>query len=456
MLRRAAAAVLACWTAIGGTSAHTHDGFGPGAVLPGSAAWSQRSSAPASNDGEIAAFKQRTRTPGADAQAWIGLGNALMQRSRETPDAASYAQAKAAFREALAIAPVNTQAMLGLAWAHNSAHEFAEGERWAQRALAFDPRSPDAHALLGDAAVELGDYEAAFEHYQAALDLRPSLASYSRAAHLLWLTGDAQRARWLMQKAIDAGGPYRENIAWCRAELALMLFHGGALVLAEQHASAALTEAPDNPHVLATMGRIEAARGNYAQAIEHYARAADLLPHHDALVGLGDLYALMGRHDDAERIYAQIIALHRAAEANDPTGTTQPQPQGNVRLARFLADHDRGLDRALLEAEAAYRNYRNVLVADTLAWAYYKLGRYGDARTMIGEALEWNTPDASILFHAGMIHLGLGDAAGARTYLHRALNLNPRFHPGQAAVAARILETLAAQPSTNSGAAASN
>jgi tetratricopeptide (TPR) repeat protein len=401
---------------------------------------------------------QRTRTPGADAQAWIGLGNALMQRSRETPAAASYAQAKAAFREALAIAPVNTQAMLGLAWAHNSAHEFDEGKRWAQRALAFDPQSPDAHALLGDAAVELGDYEAAFEHYQAALDLRPSLASYSRAAHLLWLTGDAQRARWLMQKAIDAGGPYRENTAWCRAELALMLFHAGALVLAEQHASAALTEAPDNPHVLATMGRIEAARGNYAQAIEHYARAADLRPHHDALVGLGDLYALMGRHDEAERIYAQIIALHLSADATDSAGNEKPQGEraGHVQLARFLADHDRDLDRAVAQAEAAYREYPNVFVADTLAWAYYKSGRYAQARTAIAAALRWNTPDAGILFRAGMIHLQLGDSARARNYLYRALNLNPQFHPEQAAIAARTLETLAARPGAAQGASTSN
>ena len=94
-------------------------------------------------------------------------------------------------------------------------------------------------------------------------------------------------------------------------------------------------------------------------------------------------------------------------------------------------------------------------MADTLAWVYYKLERYAEARTAIQEALRWNTPDASILFHAGMIHLRLGDSVRARNYLYRALNLNPQFHPEQAVVATRMLETLAAQgPHAGEGASA--
>ena len=73
-----------------------------------------------------------------------------------------------------------------------------------------------------------------------ALDLAPNLASYSRAAHLLSLTGDVRKALWLMQKAIDAGGPYPENAAWCRAELARMLLQNGAVLPAAQQAEQAL------------------------------------------------------------------------------------------------------------------------------------------------------------------------------------------------------------------------
>ena len=57
---------------------------------------------------------------------------------------------------------------------------------------------PTAFSTASDAALEMGDYEAAFEHYQKMMDLRPNLASYSRGAHLLYLTGDVRKATWLM------------------------------------------------------------------------------------------------------------------------------------------------------------------------------------------------------------------------------------------------------------------
>ncbi len=70
-----------------------------------------------------------------------------------------------------------------------------------------------------------------------------------------------------MQKAIGAGGPYAENTAWCPAELARMLLHSGAVVLAEQEAARALEIAPLNHHVLAVMGKVKTARKNYKEAI---------------------------------------------------------------------------------------------------------------------------------------------------------------------------------------------
>ncbi len=162
------------------------------------------------------------------------LGDALMQRARETGNLSDYQEAKSAFQAALAINPKNSAAMAGMAWVHGSLHEFDASIQWALRAIALDPQNPDAYGLLGDAAVERGDYDAAFELYQKMLDIRPDLASYSRGAHLLFVTGDILAATALMEKAIAAGSPFVENIAWCRAELARMHMSTGALVKAEK------------------------------------------------------------------------------------------------------------------------------------------------------------------------------------------------------------------------------
>jgi tetratricopeptide (TPR) repeat protein len=439
---------------LGGSSgAQAHEEALPQAVqadqTPSRAATGDRDAA---SDRAIDRWTRSTTANPDDAHAWMNLGNALMQKSREQPRPALFDRAETAFRNALSKATNHAEALVGLAWVHNTRHEFDEGIDYARQAIAADPRVPDAHALLGDAAVELGDYDEALDHYQQALDLAPNLSSYSRAAHLLWLTGDTRKARWLMQRAIAAGGPYAENTAWCRAELALMSFHSGALLAAEQEVDAALRGTPNHPHVLSVAARIKAARKHYETAVDLYRRALAQGAESGTLVALGDVLSLLGKKDEAEAQYQRFIDLQGADAAahshGDSPAHVHPPGEGNAQLARFYADHDRNLPTALREAEAAYKTYKNVFVADTLAWCYYKNGRQGDARRTIRQALRWHTPDAGILFHAGMIHAAAGDKPGAQKYLYQALSLNPNFHPVQAGVAAETLRGLGATPAS--------
>lgn len=111
--------------------------------------------------------------PGKDADSYSRRGDSLMQKSRETMDIRLYEEAESAYERALAIDPNHEAAMVGLAWVHNSEHDFDGGRMWAEKALLLNPALPDAYALLGDAAVELGNYDEAFDHYQKAMDLRP-------------------------------------------------------------------------------------------------------------------------------------------------------------------------------------------------------------------------------------------------------------------------------------------
>jgi tetratricopeptide (TPR) repeat protein len=196
------------------------------------------------------------------------------------------------------------------------------------------------------------------------------------------------------------------------------------------------------------MGQIKAAREDYPAAIDHYRRAIAVTANPDALVALGDLYTLTGQRDAAERCYARVVATLTAHASGHGQGGSRAHshPHGGARLARFYADHERHLDDALREAEAAYGESPNVFVADTLAWCYYQNGRYDEARKTIHEALKWKTPDANLLFHAGMIYAQSGDRPAAQKYLYRALSLNPRFHIQNAEVAAQTLAALSASP----------
>src|SRR5215831_13409634 len=382
-------------------------------------------------DQAIERLSARTRQHRDDPSGWTALADAFMQKARETADSAYYRRAELAFERARALDATDVSATLGLSQVYGARHEFEKSIEWARRVLTLDARNAGAYGLLGDAALELGDYEAATEHYQQMLDLHPDISSYSRSAHLLFVTGDARRAAWLMDRAIKAGAGYAENTAWCRAQLALMHLGTGNLLAAEQVVEQAIGLTPANYHVLFAQGRVRTARKNYAGAIESYRRASAIAPQHEVVVALGQLYVVIGDRSSADKQWAVVETIDKLNKANGVLG--------DLPLARFLADLDRRLPEALAIAQAEYKRRPNVFAADALAWAYYKNGRYAEAKRAIAKALAQRTPDASFLFHAGMIHAKLGDRVTAQLYLAQALSVNPSFNPLDAPVAEAML-----------------
>ncbi|HLK61039.1 MAG TPA: tetratricopeptide repeat protein [Chthonomonadaceae bacterium] len=368
----------------------------------------------------IAKWMEKARTDANSAPAWVNLGDALMQKVRETSDFAYYSHAEAAYHQALVCNPNNTDAMAGLAWVYGGRHSFDKSVEWANRALALDGANNIAYGIIGDAEVELGDYDAAFDHYQKMLNLRPDLASYSRGAYLLYVTGDLRKGRWLMGKAIEAGGPFAENTAWCRSRLALMLFSDGNMLAAQQVLNTGLKAAPNNMHLLAMMGRVKTAMHDYPAAIEFYRKANAVAPDHNTLAALADLYRLTGNNAEAEKQEEALEELHTRNQVNGI--------HDHMQIAQFYSDHARNPVEAVRLAEE-HKNSKNVFEADILAWCYYQNGQYNEAKEAITRALSRRTPEAKFLYHAGMIYAKLGEVGTARTYLYQALSLNPQFSP---------------------------
>jgi tetratricopeptide (TPR) repeat protein len=386
-----------------------------------------------SSDDEINNASAAAKEKPGDA-TWTRLGDAYMQKGRETADVSYYGRAEGAYRKALASNPRSANALVGMGWVNGGRHEFEQSIDWAKKALAIDPNRADAYGLLGDAAVEMGDYEKAFDHYQKMLDLRPDISSYSRGAHVLFLTGDIRKATLLMTKAIGSGAPFAENTAWCRAQWALMQFAQGSYLSASQLLTEALRAAPGNYHLLAAMGKVKAAMKDYDAAIDYYKRAEAVVPQHEVVVALGDLYTLQGKTQEAAAQYALVDVIHKLYRANGVIG--------DIQVAQFFADHDRNLQEAVRLAEAEYSTRPNVYVADTLAWCYYKTGRIAEAQKMIAKALSQNTPEAIFLYHKGAIYAKAGDYAHAKTALYQALSISPDFHPLAAPVAEKMIRDL--------------
>jgi tetratricopeptide (TPR) repeat protein len=390
-------------------------------------------SARTTSDEEIDKVSAITRSRPTDA-AWSRLGDAYMQKARETMDLSYYQRAEASYRKSLAVNPRYANALVGMAWVLSGRHEFEQSIEWANMALKEEPNRADAYGLLGDGATEMGDYDSAFEHYQQMLDLKPDIASYSRAAHLLFITGGFRKATLLMSKAIGSGGAYPENKAWCIAQMALLDFAQGGYVPAEQLLNAGLKDTPNNYHLLAAMGKVKAAERDFPAAIEFYKRAQEMVPQHDVVVALGDLYTIEGRTEEAKKQYALVDFVRKLNKANGVTG--------DLQMAQFLADHDLDLEEALRLAETEYKTRPTVYGADTLAWCYYKNGRIQEARKYSAKALSQDTPEAMFLYHRGMILAKAGDIGGARKTLYQALSQNPYFDPLGATVAMQKVQEL--------------
>ena len=383
-----------------------------------------------------AAAAAKVKIAPASAPAWVELGDALAQELRDTANQTFYDHAEAAYREALRLAPMKPEAMTGLAWVFGGRHQFDESIAWANKALAARADIPEAYGIIGDAELELGHYDDAEEHYQKMMDLRPDLSSWSRGAHLLWITGNKSKAMWLMERAIKAGAPYAENTAWCRARLAMMLYNDGALLPAAQVLESALAAGTQNTHILLAAARIATAREDMESAKKHYSRILENGNNHDALAGLGDIAAAAGRKDEAEKFYLEVEALHTSHAA---TGV-----HDHMAMAKFFADHDRNPVEALRLAEQA-KLTKNVQEADTLAWVYLKNGDTASAVAAMKRALSRGTPDAELRYHAGMIAAAAGDRVSAQKHLQAALSFNSRFSLLQAPVAAKTLDSLGSQ-----------
>jgi pentatricopeptide repeat protein len=373
-----------------------------------------------------------------DFIAFNKLAGYYLLRLRETGDLTWLELATRAARSSLKAIPAeqNPGGLSALIQAEFAAHEFAPARDHAEQLAKIEPGKGYPYLLLGDALVELGDYERARSAFRE-MERRGSadVAGRTRLARMAALGGDTARAERLYTEAlafaVEMVPPSRETVAWCRWQLGETAFGVGDYDQAEKHYRDSLTTFPDYYRALAGLGRAMAAKGDLNGAIEQYERAIRILPDPAFVAALGDLYQIAGRTKEAEAQYALCEQMAKISRASGQLY--------NRQLALFYADHDLKSDEAYQLAKREYEARGDIYGADALAWAALKAGKIDEAQKMIKEALRLGAQDAKLFYHAGMIARASGDRRAARDYLQRALKLNPQFDPRQAQVAKQAL-----------------
>ncbi|MGI8744846.1 MAG: tetratricopeptide repeat protein [Bryobacteraceae bacterium] len=385
-------------------------------------------------DDRILFYQKIVTTNPKNVHYKIWLAGAYVQKMRETTDFTYINRAAGLLDTVLSADPGNYEALRLQAMVQLEYHQFSKAVESSQALIGMKPGDPWNYGILGDAFIEIGDYEKAADAFQKMADIRPDLSSYNRAAHYHFLNNDVKGAIDLMKRAVSAGSSAPENVAWCLVELGHIYMKTGQLDEAENAYRSALRYFPASHSALAGLGKVQAMKGELPEAIESYRHAQSITPLPDYASALFDLYSAQGRKKDAEQQMQTLDMIDKMMQVN--------HEKVNRNLALIYADHDRRLDRALQLAQAELGSRRDVYTYDALAWALYKSKRFDEAAQASEKALKLNTPEPSFYYHAGMIAAALGKIPEAQKDLERALALNPKFDILQARLAGERLGEL--------------
>ncbi len=387
------------------------------------------------SDRQLRVIQNAIESAPADPKGYNSLCAAYMKKARETGDFGFNARAEAALNRSFELNSsadnydaFRLKAMLLLAY-----HRFGEALEAARRAQEIQPRDPQNYGAITDALVELGDYPAAFKAAQTMMDIKPSTSSYSRVSYLRELQGDTKGAIESMRAAAEAAGD-SETAAWCRVHLGDLLINSGKAVAADHELDNALRIFPDYYLALAGKARARLAAGDTDSAIKYYKQAQERVPLPETAIALGDIYAKLGRTDEAKKQYDLVEFIERAGSTESKTYSRS--------IALFWADHDIKLDEALTIAKREREVRSDIFTSDTLAWCLFKKGQLPEAKTAMDEALRLGTRDARLFYHAGMIEQALGNRRAAVKHLQLALKINPSFDILQADTARQTLRAI--------------
>lgn len=371
---------------------------------------------------QVAIWRKQVARDPSGGTGWSNLGHALVALARATSDEELYPEAEKAFRRSLELLPRNNpSARGGLARTLMARHLFVAGRAEAEAALAESPWEHWLLGLIGDAAMETGDYDTARRDYDALLQAEDGPAARARQAQYAELCGRREVARELFAGAEAlCKADQLEPRAWVFCQLGDLELRSGKRDRARLHYEAALRLAPDYPVAQQRLAecfewsdRYDAAEPLLRSSIRHTRTPELLLRLATVEERLGRLAAADSLRDEA------LYHMEHHYLAGD---------YGHLRtLARFLMDHParpadlaRGLELARIDQAARGGVYAEWTLARAL-----RLNRQpAEALVHINRAVRLGTPEADFWLEraACLTDLGREEEAGLSRQTARRLN----------------------------------
>lgn len=375
-------------------------------------------------DEEIAKAEERASKQPSSWLAREKVANLWLRRARLSGDYDDYAKAEEALDRAFERAAEGSGPLLTRAALNFTLHRLdavdPDLDKVAQRLLLDNTTRAVIESMRGDLAFQRGQYAAAREHFDAALQLDQTPGILSKLALWHWRMGDFDQAEALYLQAEGMLiGASLEPRAWTDLQRGIM----------------------------------DLERGRYRDAFEHYRTGAEdlggwwLIEEH-----IAEIAVLLGMPNFALGLYDEIIARTGKPEFIDAKASlllARGDAQGAAALieqaaARYEAELQRFPEatfghalghylefgppaRALELAEANHTLRPNVESKFHLAEARLDNGDVAGAKAIIDEALATDYVSADLYWVASQVYEAHGDAEQAADLREQAVALNPHI-----------------------------
>lgn len=339
--------------------------------------------------------------------------------------------AKSSFAHSLELYPQMTEAAVALADLNVKSGDYDDALRLASGALKTNPSLPLAYVASAQAWLAKGDARQGEALLQEALKRDP--ASLPALAILLNLHVRQGRTSEAVQRISRLVQQHPQN-AGLHFLLAVGYFSLKDLEKSEASVRQAITLDPRTPDAYTLLANIDFAKGSVEKANINLRAAIEINPRNVAnYMALEAQYEKEGNWEEAKK-------LCEKAHQVDPAS-----PLVANQLAYFYLEHGGDVNVALSLAQMAKQEMPNSLnVADTLGWAYYKLGSFELAIVQLKECVQKASDNPTFQYHLGMAYIAARHFDSAERSLQRVLKDNP--NSPYAASARAALEKISKRP----------
>lgn len=279
----------------------------------------------------------------------------------------------------------------------------------ARRAADLDPKSGEAHRLLGEIALASGQDADAEREFTAAVVLD---GSNDAAEFGLGRLSERQK-KWN-----TAASHYRRTLQLDPQNIRASMGLGRVLLETGDESGArvaygrAIEIDPSSAEAHNDFGVLLYRGGDSDQAIKHFSEAAKLRPEEAAYhENLGRAYRKKDMVKEAE------VELAEAARLAAPSASLW-SALGHLRKEQKSVEESRRAFASALEAEPG-----NEEAASGLAAALFEAGKYEEAEGVLVKSIEVNPASAVLWNDLGVVRMRRGDFAGSVEALHKAMSL---------------------------------